>query len=71
MIRASSVQPHLTPEAYLEAEKSSPIKDEHTPNGQIYDMAGASDAHVTLMLNLALILKITYKERVVECMRAT
>ncbi|MGB3241098.1 MAG: Uma2 family endonuclease, partial [Geitlerinemataceae cyanobacterium] len=56
LIRASSVQPHLTPEAYLEAEKSSPIKHEYI-NGQIYDMAGASDAHVTLMLNLALILK--------------
>lgn len=56
LMRASPVQPHLTPEAYLEAEKSSPIKHEYI-NGQIYDMAGASDAHVTLMLNLALILK--------------
>jgi Uma2 family endonuclease len=55
-MRASPVQPHLTPEAYLEAEKFSPIKHEYI-NGKIYDMAGASDAHVTLMLNMAFTLK--------------
>lgn len=55
-MRASPDQPHLTPEAYLEAEKLSPIKHEYI-NGQMYDMAGASDAHVTIMLNLAFALK--------------
>lgn len=55
-MRASPIQPYLTPEVYLESEKISPIKHEYI-NGQIYDMAGASDAHVTLMLNLALVLK--------------
>jgi Uma2 family endonuclease len=55
-MRASSIQSHLTPEAYLEAEKFSPIKHEYI-NGQIYDMAGASDSHVTLMLNMAFALK--------------
>ncbi|MFM7366366.1 MAG: Uma2 family endonuclease, partial [Sphaerospermopsis kisseleviana] len=38
---------YLSPEEYLEAEKSSPIKHEYI-QGQIYAMAGASDAHVTI-----------------------
>jgi Uma2 family endonuclease len=37
---------YLSIEEYLQAEKSSPIKHEYI-QGQIYAMAGASNAHVT------------------------
>jgi hypothetical protein len=47
---ASQYHPYLSPEAYLEAEKDSPIKHEYI-QGQIYAMAGASDAHVTITAN--------------------
>jgi Uma2 family endonuclease len=49
-------QPKITVEEYLTAEASSPIKHEYL-NGYVYAMAGASDAHVTISLNLASILK--------------
>ncbi|NEO25762.1 MAG: Uma2 family endonuclease [Kamptonema sp. SIO4C4] len=42
----------LSPQDYLEQEKQSPIKHEYI-DGQVYAMAGASDAHVTIVLNLA------------------
>lgn len=44
---ASSKQPYLSPEAYLQFEEKSPVKHEHM-DGQVYAMAGASDAHVTI-----------------------
>ncbi len=47
---------YLSPEEYLEAEKSSPIKHEYI-QGQIYAMAGASDAHVTITANLVALLR--------------
>ena len=47
---------YLSPEEYLEAEKSSPIKHEYI-QGQIYAMAGASDAHVTITTNLVALLR--------------
>lgn len=53
---ASPQQPYLTPEAYLQMEEHSPIKHEYI-DGQIYAMVGANDAHVTIALNLAAILR--------------
>jgi len=47
---------YLSPQAYLEAEKFSPIKHEYI-QGEIYAMTGASDAHVTICTNLAAILR--------------
>ncbi len=46
----------LSPEEYLEAEKSSPVKHEYI-QGQIYGMSGASDAHVTITANLVTLLR--------------
>lgn len=42
----------LTPDQYLQMEENSSVKHEYT-NGEIYAMAGASDPHVTIELNLA------------------
>ncbi|MEC4815026.1 MAG: Uma2 family endonuclease [Scytonema sp. PMC 1069.18] len=47
---------YLSPEEYLEAEKTSQIKHEYI-DGKVYAMAGASDAHVTISMNLALMLR--------------
>lgn len=49
-----SASPNLTnlsPEAYLDAELSSDLKHEYR-NGQLYAMAGGSDAHVRIGINL-------------------
>ncbi len=43
---------YIPPEEYLTAEELSPVKHEYI-DGQVYAMAGASDAHVTISLNLA------------------
>ena len=53
---ASKKQNYLSPEAYLEGEKVSPIKHEYI-QGEIYAMAGASDAHVTIVINLVTLCK--------------
>jgi Uma2 family endonuclease len=47
---------YISPEEYLEAEKSSQIKHEYI-DGQVYAMAGASDAHVTIVGNLFALLR--------------
>ena len=47
---------NIPPEEYLAGEELSSIKHEYI-NGQVYAMAGASDAHVTIALNLALALR--------------
>ncbi|MDM9384323.1 Uma2 family endonuclease [Chlorogloeopsis sp. ULAP01] len=47
---------YLSPEDYLEAEKSSPIKHEYI-QGKIYAMSGVSDAHVTIATNLIAFLR--------------
>lgn len=47
---------YLSPEDYLEAEKSSPIKHEYH-NGDVYAMAGASDEHVTIGINITSLLR--------------
>jgi Uma2 family endonuclease len=52
----SPSHPYLSPEDYLEAEKSSFIKHEYI-QGQIYGMSGASDAHVTITTNLIALLR--------------
>jgi len=46
----------LTPEAYLEWEKDNEIKHEYA-DGEIFAMVGAKDAHVTVSLNLASLLR--------------
>ena len=46
----------MTPEQYLKTEEKSPIKHEYI-DGEIFAMAGASDAHVTIALNLASVLR--------------
>ncbi|WOB43543.1 Uma2 family endonuclease [Thermoleptolyngbya oregonensis NK1-22] len=48
--------PHLTPDDYLQLEARSPVKHEYI-NGEIVAMAGASDAHVTIALNAAALLR--------------
>ncbi|MBD2457764.1 Uma2 family endonuclease [Nostoc sp. FACHB-87] len=53
---SSQSHPYISPEEYLENEKSSPIKHEYI-QGQIYAMAGASDAHVTITANLVALLR--------------
>jgi Uma2 family endonuclease len=52
----ASPQHPLTAEEYLQLEAQSPTKHEFM-DGEIYDMAGASDAHVTIALNLATLLR--------------
>ena len=46
----------LTPEEYLEMERSSPVKHEYVA-GRIHAMTGTSDAHNFISLNLASLLK--------------
>jgi Uma2 family endonuclease len=53
---ASKEQNYLSPEAYLEGEKASSIKHEYI-QGEVYAMAGASDAHVTIAVNLVTLLR--------------
>jgi len=53
---ASPQQPYLTCEEYLQMEEHSPIKHEYI-DGYIHAMVGANDAHVTIALNLATILR--------------
>jgi Uma2 family endonuclease len=53
---ASPEPTYLTPEEYLQLEESSPVKHEYI-NGYVYAMAGASDPHVTIALNLATLLR--------------
>jgi len=43
---------YLTPEEYLELEEKSLEKHEYI-NGEVYAMAGASDTHITIALNIA------------------
>ncbi|MBN2232807.1 MAG: Uma2 family endonuclease [Deltaproteobacteria bacterium] len=46
----------MTPEEYLAAEAASDVKHEYI-RGEIFAMAGAGDAHVTITLNVASALK--------------
>ncbi|MEB3829386.1 Uma2 family endonuclease [Phormidium sp. CCY1219] len=53
---ANSSANYLSPEDYLKGEENSPIKHEYI-DGNIYAMAGASDAHVTIAGNLFALLR--------------
>jgi Uma2 family endonuclease len=52
----ASPQSPLTPDAYLQLETTSPVKQEYI-NGEAYAMAGASDVHVTIAGNLFSLLR--------------
>ncbi|WP_421655379.1 Uma2 family endonuclease [Leptothermofonsia sp. ETS-13] len=47
---------YTSPEDYLKSEEQSPIKHEYI-RGEIYGMAGGSDAHDAISLNLLTLLK--------------
>lgn len=53
---ANQQQNYISPEDYLAGEETSPIKHEYI-DGQVYAMAGASDAHVTIAGNLFALLR--------------
>lgn len=46
----------ISPEEYIESEKKSLVKHEYR-QGEIYEMAGASDSHVTITGNLFSLLR--------------
>ncbi len=47
---------YISPEDYLKAEETSPIKHEYR-QGEVYAMAGASNGHVIISLNIASLLR--------------
>ena len=51
MMIASTQNSFITPEEYLQLEADSDIKHEYI-DGEIYDMAGATDTHVTIAGNI-------------------
>ncbi|MEL6787908.1 MAG: Uma2 family endonuclease [Cyanobacteria bacterium J06607_15] len=53
---ASPQNSFITPEEYLQLEAASDIKHEYI-DGDVYDMAGATDTHVTIALNMAVLLR--------------
>ena len=55
MIALSDHQ-RLTPEEYLDLEAQSPIKHEYI-DGEAYAMAGTTDTHNTIALNLAMLIR--------------
>lgn len=50
----------LSPEAYLQGEASADFKHEFMA-GEVWAMVGASDAHVSIAMNLAFLLKQALK----------
>ena len=46
---------YISPEEYLDGEEISQIKHEYI-RGEVYAMAGASDSHVTISVNLVILL---------------
>lgn len=52
----ASPEPSLTPEEYLELEAQSAIKHEYI-DGEVYAMAGTTDTHNTIALNLATMIR--------------
>ncbi|NJN74466.1 MAG: Uma2 family endonuclease [Limnothrix sp. RL_2_0] len=55
MIALSDCQ-YLTPEQYLQLEAESPTKHEYI-DGEVFAMAGTTDTHNTISLNLAVLLR--------------
>ncbi|MEO1670627.1 MAG: Uma2 family endonuclease [Cyanobacteria bacterium J06631_2] len=53
---ASPRNSFITPEEYLQLEAASDIKHEYI-DGEVYDMARATDTHVTIALNVAVLLR--------------
>jgi Uma2 family endonuclease len=53
---ADRSQNYISPEEYLKLEEISPLKHEYI-QGEVYAMAGASDAHVTIGVNLVSLLR--------------
>jgi len=53
---ASLQQTHLTPDEYLQLEEQSQVKHEYI-DGEVYEMAGALDPHVTITGNLFALLR--------------
>ena len=53
---ANQSQNYISPEEYLKLEELSQVKHEYI-QGETYAMAGASDAHVTLSVNLVTLLR--------------
>lgn len=53
---ADRTQNYISPEEYLKLEELSPIKHEYI-QGEVYAMAGASDIHVTICVNLVTLLR--------------
>jgi Uma2 family endonuclease len=51
----------LSAEDYLQGEASAQIKHEYL-DGEVWAMVGASDAHVSIAMNLAFVLKQTLKD---------
>jgi Uma2 family endonuclease len=51
----------LSAEDYLQGEESAQIKHEYL-DGEVWAMVGASDAHVSIAMNLAFLLKQTLKD---------
>ncbi len=47
---------YLTPEQYLQMEEDSSIKHEYI-NGKIYAIAGTTDTHNAIALNIAILLR--------------
>lgn len=52
----SQSHPYISPQEYLEGEQTSSIKHEYI-QGQVYGMAGASDAHVLIAGNIFALLR--------------
>ena len=53
---ASPNSDYISPEEYLKAEELSPIKHEYR-NGEVYAMAGASNNHVLITLNIVALIR--------------
>ncbi|MEG4444015.1 Uma2 family endonuclease [Microcoleus sp. AT9_B5] len=53
---ADRTHSYISPEEYLKLEELSPIKHEYI-QGEVYAMAGANDAHVTISVNLVTLLR--------------
>jgi Uma2 family endonuclease len=59
---ASPKSIYISPEEYLQMEERSNLKHEYI-DGQVYAMAGASDAHVTIAGNLFALLRNHVRKR--------